>query len=600
MKFIGILEDPLSDTSLSDITGFSLQSDSGSSNGYYATSGEVFFKILGGDGVEVTNSGSVFTATAVAGEINHDSLLGFVDNEHLDWTVNWAGGNIHSGNIPTLNQNTTGTAATVTGAAQASITSLGTLTYLQVDDITLNAKAISILGDTNDWFSITTGAAGATTLSTTDAEGHAGDITLAADGNVLLEFDGTTGDGVKFGLKGQAHSLASFQSHHYASWFYIYENGGASGDDYFAIETEANGSTTIHTQDAAGTDAHLAFNIDGKFSVASASIDISTGGIITNAAWSGDVIASAYLDSDTAHLSGTQTFTGVKTFNEIHAATNLTITNTAASGSGNGGVLKLRCNDGAAMGNNHRIGTIDFWGAEDASSTYKAGASISAYADAAWSASENGTRLEFRTTDANADGPDVALTLDSDQNAEFVGDVAVAGNLDLSGNLKKALHYVHADIKDTGSDMTDEYYLSLGDAEREATNPLNVALPIILPASGVLKKVIKRSQSDFSSKAWSYKVKRVPSGTALGSNILMATVTKNAGGATNTNSIIDFTTDASNAANACTFETGYSTTEQFNAGDMILFSYQCTSASGPNGTPKVVWTLVFEIDETTI
>ena len=35
---------------------------------------------------------------------------------------------------------------------------------------------------------------------------------------------------------------------------------------------------------------------------------------LTNKTWNGAVIASAYLDADTAHLSGTQTFTGNKTF----------------------------------------------------------------------------------------------------------------------------------------------------------------------------------------------------------------------------------------------------------------------------------------------
>jgi len=49
--------------------------------------------------------------------------------------------------IGTLNQNTTGTAATVTGAAQSSITSLGTLTTLTVDDITINGSTISDGGD---------------------------------------------------------------------------------------------------------------------------------------------------------------------------------------------------------------------------------------------------------------------------------------------------------------------------------------------------------------------------------------------------------------------------------------------------------------------
>ena len=37
-------------------------------------------------------------------------------------------------------------------------------------------------------------------------------------------------------------------------------------------------------------------------------------GTITTGVWNGTAIASAYLDSDTAHLSGTQTFSGTKTF----------------------------------------------------------------------------------------------------------------------------------------------------------------------------------------------------------------------------------------------------------------------------------------------
>jgi len=316
MKFIGILEDPLSDVSLSDITGFSAESDSGGGNGYYVNSGDIDFKIVGTNGIGVTNDGGVFTAQCVPGEINHDALNNFVDNEHIDWTANYVGGNVHSGNIPTLNQNTTGTAATVTTAAQPNITSLGTLTSLIVDDITLNGKAISILGDTNDSFSITTGAAGATTLSTLDADGHAGDIKISADGDVLLEFDGTTGDGIKIGKRLGNNSFADFQTHHSASWFYIYENGGASHDDWFAIETEANGATTIHTQDTAGVDAHLSFDIDGKFSVSSEGIDISANGIITNSTWNGGVIASAYLDADTAHLTTDQTFSGNKTFSQ--------------------------------------------------------------------------------------------------------------------------------------------------------------------------------------------------------------------------------------------------------------------------------------------
>ena len=85
---------------------------------------------------------------------------------------------------PTLNQNTTGTAATVTGAAQTSITSLGTLTALNVDDINLNAKRITIVGDTDDTFTITSTTHGETTIETTDTAGASADLNLVADGAI--------------------------------------------------------------------------------------------------------------------------------------------------------------------------------------------------------------------------------------------------------------------------------------------------------------------------------------------------------------------------------------------------------------------------------
>ena len=57
----------------------------------------------------VNSSGVVQVATQ--GTIDHDSLANFVANEHIDWTAASAG-TIDSSNIPTLNQNTTGNAAT--------------------------------------------------------------------------------------------------------------------------------------------------------------------------------------------------------------------------------------------------------------------------------------------------------------------------------------------------------------------------------------------------------------------------------------------------------------------------------------------------------
>lgn len=86
--------------------------------------------------------------------------------------------------------NVSGTAATVTGAAQTNITSLGTLTALTVDDVAVNGKVITMTGDTSDTVVFTAGAAGTLSIVTTDADGANGNITITADGT--FEADGTT------------------------------------------------------------------------------------------------------------------------------------------------------------------------------------------------------------------------------------------------------------------------------------------------------------------------------------------------------------------------------------------------------------------------
>jgi len=128
--------------------------------------------------------------------------------------------------------------------------------------------------------------------------------------------------------------------------------------------------------------------------------------------------------------------TGVTTFDttelKLGSAGGLRITDTTASSATEGAAINLIADDGAAMADDHRLGVINFRGAEDASSTLTLGASIEAFCDAGWSASENGARLVFSTTDANND-TDIALTLDSNQKASFGADVAIAGNLTVAG-----------------------------------------------------------------------------------------------------------------------------------------------------------------------
>ena len=99
------------------------------------------------------------------------------------------------------------------------------------------------------------------------------------------------------------------------------------------------------------------------------------------------------------------------------------ITNTTTSSATEGGKIVLAADDGAVMADDHRLGVIEFKGAEDTSNTLTNGARIQCIADAAWSASENGASLEFYTTDGNA-SESVALTLDSNNLATFAGKIA--------------------------------------------------------------------------------------------------------------------------------------------------------------------------------
>jgi len=134
--------------------------------------------------------------------------------------------------------------------------------------------------------------------------------------------------------------------------------------------------------------------------------------------------------------------TGLSVYGHITAGADgasITSQNTTASSATEGGKLVLRCDDGAAMADDHRLGVVEFSGAEDASNNRQTGARIQAMCDAGWSASENGTRLEFYTMDGNASS-ELSLTLDSDLLATFAGGVAVTGTItgnvtgDLTGN----------------------------------------------------------------------------------------------------------------------------------------------------------------------
>jgi hypothetical protein len=108
----------------------------------------------------------------------------------------------------------------------------------------------------------------------------------------------------------------------------------------------------------------------------------------------------------------------------------LDIQDTTTGSASTGGHLRLSANDGAAMGDSHRLGVIEFTGAEDAGGSQTVGARIEAMTDAAWSGSENGGALYFYTTDGDASQSNT-LKLDSNKKATFSGNVVTDGSVSL-------------------------------------------------------------------------------------------------------------------------------------------------------------------------
>ena len=102
-------------------------------------------------------------------------------------------------------------------------------------------------------------------------------------------------------------------------------------------------------------------------------------------------------------ISGDLTVSGSNTYTyDEQIDGQLWLKDSTTSSATQGGHLRLFSDDGAAMAAGHRLGVIEFAGAEDASSTITVGAKIESLAESTFTASENGSNLLFYTTDADA------------------------------------------------------------------------------------------------------------------------------------------------------------------------------------------------------
>ena len=92
------------------------------------------------------------------------------------------------------------------------------------------------------------------------------DLVIDVANNIKLDFgNGNMGEGLQFALNGTI--LGDINSHHATTFLTIYENGGASDDDYFRIECAAAGATKLLTTDQASNNAHLHLEADGDVAI---------------------------------------------------------------------------------------------------------------------------------------------------------------------------------------------------------------------------------------------------------------------------------------------------------------------------------------------
>ena len=275
--------------------------------------------------------------------------------------------------------------------------------------------------------------------------------------------------------------------------------------------------------------------------------NLTTVGTVAAGAWRGDVIASVYLDADTAHLSGTQSFTGTKTFDETISgaidgnaatatalATARTIGGTSFDGTGNIAVAaatNLTASTSTAVG----LGTIELGHATDTTIARSAAGVVTI----------EGNKIETRKT---------LLHL---QQTSFSRDI-----------------------------QTTEFFIPLN-TTAESTSITNVNVPMVMPVAGKLLKIhFKVNQHhNGSSNTMTFKLYDVDDGetwstgnsNVLGTKVINGPAREDIGEADFT----DLTTSGASGTNA------------FAAGDLIGIT---VTNSVDLATTNYLFTFVFELD----
>jgi hypothetical protein len=160
-----------------------------------------------------------------------------------------------------------------------------------------------------------------------------------AGGDIVFQTANAAGSGSSLNAHATALTISDDKSATFTGHVIIAESTAlkcGSAD----ILSDSSGTMTLSNIDA--LDATTESTIEAAIDTLS---NLTTVGTIGTGTWQGTAIASAYLDADTAHLSGTQTFTGAKTFSADVVISGTTPQLTIGDGGGEDTLLVF---DGAA------------------------------------------------------------------------------------------------------------------------------------------------------------------------------------------------------------------------------------------------------------
>ena len=355
---------------------------------------------------EVVDTDDIFNAGLRIGRDSHNMFDFETADNTIDIYLNNAKDFTFTANTFTAQSGSTIAGQAITGTTIDASTDF-TIGNLVITDNTLTGTALSLAAGSGEIDLTTSGAvdinSGAFTVdgaaisvdgnddSNITITGSGKDLTLAVAGGstqkLILSTAGTGTDALDIDATAGGIDVTSLKQ-------LALETSGAAGDILIKSAHTAGRAVFIDANANAGSIVDIDAGI----------LDI-------------DVTAGTTIDTTSLTLTG---------------AGGMVIKDISSTSADRGANLTLQADDGAAMADNHRLGGIFFRGAEDDSNTLTTGATIAAFCDADWSDTENGTRLVFSTTDANA-STSAALTLDSDQKASFAADVAIAGNLVVTG-----------------------------------------------------------------------------------------------------------------------------------------------------------------------